>query len=85
MNGKTLRYIRVALGYTREQFAQLLRVTSTTVYRWEAEVHAPTKEAQKHIQDVLRFTQDDIDEINRLLLEQRHNALDAKLREQAGL
>ncbi|MEH7464363.1 helix-turn-helix transcriptional regulator [Bacillus thuringiensis] len=85
MNGKTLRYIRVALGCTREQLAQLLGVTSTTVYRWETDIHAPTKEAQKHLQEVLRFTQNDIDEINQLLLEQRHSVLDAKLRAQAKL
>lgn len=85
MNGNTMHYIRKALGHTREQFAQLLGVAPSTVYRWEAGLNKPPTNAQKHIQAKLHITQEDVGEIKRLLLEQRNDKLDAKLRAQAGV
>ncbi|OKA23408.1 transcriptional regulator [Bacillus cereus] len=85
MNGKTLRYIRKALGQTIHQYAQRLDVAPSTVYKWEAGVVSPPKVAQKRIQTKLNITQEDIEEVNRLLLEQRNDKLDAKLRAQAGV
>lgn len=85
MNGKTIRYIRKAIGYTIHQFAQLLGIMPSTVYRWEAGLNEPPTNAQKRIQTKLNITQEDIEEVNRLLLEQRNDKLDAKLRAQAGM
>lgn len=80
-----MRYIRKALGYTREQFAQLLGIAPSTVYRWEVGLNEPPKNAQKRIQTKLNITQEDIEEVNHLLLEQRNDKLDAKLRAQVGV
>ncbi|MEM5659530.1 helix-turn-helix transcriptional regulator [Bacillus toyonensis] len=85
MNGKTLRYIRKALGQTIHQFAQRLDVAPSTVYKWEAGEVNPPKSAQKRIRTKLNLTLEDVEQITRLLLEQRNDKLDAKLRAQAGV
>ncbi|HDR6271000.1 TPA: helix-turn-helix transcriptional regulator [Bacillus cereus] len=85
MNGNTLRYIRKTIGYTMKEFAQLVGVSMVTIYRWEALINEPPKGTQKRIQSKLNLTQEDVEEINRLLLERRNDKLDAKLRAQAGM
>lgn len=35
MTGKELQKTREALNYTRQEFADKLKITYTTVYRWE--------------------------------------------------
>lgn len=84
MTSDTLRYIRKTIGYTMEEFAQLVGVSMVTVYRWESGINEPPKSKQKRIQSQLNLTQEDIEEINRLLSERRHSKfkLCAKIRAQ---
>lgn len=82
MNGNTLRFIRKIIGYTMEEFAQLVGVSMVTVYRWESGINEPPTSKQKRIQSQLNLTKEDIEEINRLLSERRHSKLCAKIRAQ---
>lgn len=36
MDATQLQTIRESLGYTRQEFAELLKTTYTTIYRWES-------------------------------------------------
>ncbi|WP_088079656.1 helix-turn-helix domain-containing protein [Bacillus mycoides] len=82
MTSETLRYIRKTIGYTMEEFAQLVGVSMVTVYRWESGINEPPKSKQKRIQSQFNLTQEDIEETNRLLSERRHSKLCAKIRAQ---
>ncbi|MEC2258355.1 helix-turn-helix transcriptional regulator [Bacillus cereus] len=84
MTSDTLRYIRKTIGYTMEEFAQLVGVSMVTVYRWESGINEPPKSKQRRIQSQLNLTQEDIEDINRLLSEHRHSKLYAKIRVKAG-
>ncbi|EJS07475.1 helix-turn-helix domain-containing protein [Bacillus mycoides] len=82
MTSDTLRYIRKTIGYTMEEFAQLVGVSMVTVYRWESGINEPPKSKQKRIQSQFNLTQEDIEEISHLLSERRHSKLCVKIRAQ---